>query len=79
MKKSDGTETCSSSSISNLQVQTNKEDDKRNEGLINPSFIFMPTTYAIDEWLATSTQNNSISDKYTITSTGNGNVDISGK
>lgn len=77
---SDGSKTRSSSSVSDLQVQTNEENDKRNEGTIdNPSFLFKPTTYAIDEWLATSTKNAPISNKYSITSTGNENVEISRK
>lgn len=75
---SDGSKTSSSASISDLQVQASKEDDKRNESSINnPSFLFKPTTYAIDDWLATSTKNAPISNKYSITSTGNENVEIS--
>lgn len=75
---SDGSKTRSSASISNLQVQTNEEDDNRNESAIgNPSFLFKPAVYAIDEWLATSTKNAPISNKYSITSTGNENVEIS--
>lgn len=75
---SNGSETDSSASVYNLQIQTNKEDDKRNEGSIdNPSFLFKPTIHAIDEWLSTSTKNSPISNKYSITSTGNENVEIS--
>lgn len=33
----------------------------------------------IDEWWLTEKQDGPVSNKYTITSTGNGNVDISGK
>jgi hypothetical protein len=69
-------ETNSSTSVSNLQVQTDKEDDKDNEGAINnPSFLFKPAVHAMDEWL--SIKNASISNKYSITSTGNENVEIS--
>ena len=72
MKMSDGSKTDSSTCVSNLQVQADKEADKRNEGTIdNPSFLFKPAIHAMDEWLATS------SDKYLITSTGNENVEIS--
>lgn len=68
----------SSAGVSNLQVQTNKEDDKDNEGAINnPSFLFKPAIHAMDEWLSTSTKNAPISNKYSITSTGNENVEIS--
>lgn len=75
---SDGSKTRSSTGVSNLQVQTNEEDDNRNESAIdNPSFLFKPAVYAIDEWLTTSTKNAPISNKYSITSTGNENVEIS--
>jgi hypothetical protein len=68
----------SSFSVSNLQVQANKENDKDNEGAINnPSFLFKPSVHAMDEWLSTSKKNAPISNKYSITSTGNENVEIS--
>jgi hypothetical protein len=74
----DESETNSSPSVFNLQVQTNKEDDKDNEGTINnPSFLFKPSVHAMDEWLSTSKKNAPISNKYSITSTGNENVEIS--
>jgi hypothetical protein len=74
----DESETNSSPSVFNLQVQTNKEDDKDNEGTINnPSFLFKPAVHAMDEWLSTSKKNAPISNKYSITSTGNENVEIS--
>jgi hypothetical protein len=73
---SNGSETNSSVSVSNLQVQANKEDDKGNEGAINnPSFLFKPAVHAMDEWL--SIKDAPISNKYSITSTGNENVEIS--
>lgn len=75
---SNGSETDSSSSVSDLQVQADKEDDKRNEGTVNnPSFLFKPAIHAMDEWLSTSTKNSPITNKYSITSTGNENVEIS--
>jgi hypothetical protein len=75
---SNESERSSSTCISNLQVQTNKEDDKRNEGIVNnPSFLFKPAIHAMDEWLSTSTKNSPITNKYSITSTGNENVEIS--
>jgi hypothetical protein len=75
---SNGSETNSSVSVSNLQIQADKENDKRNEGAIdNPSFLFKPSVHAMDEWLSTSTKNAPISNKYSITSTGNENVEIS--
>lgn len=79
-KMSDGSKASSTTGVHNLQVQENQEVDKGNEGAINnPSFLFKPTTHAIDDWLATSTTNSPISNKYSITSTGNGNVEISRK
>jgi hypothetical protein len=77
---SDESETDSSNSFFDLQISSDKEDDKANESTVkDPSFIFKPTPYAIDEWLATSTKNSPVSNKYSITSTGNGNVEISRK
>lgn len=72
---SNGSETNSSASVPNLQIQTNKEDDKANESAINPSFLFKPAVHAMDEWL--SIKDAPISNKYSITSTGNENVEIS--
>lgn len=66
-------------SVHNLQVQEDKADDKASEGPMNPSSIFLPLTKSIDEWWLTQKQDGVPSNKYTITSTGNGNVDISGK
>jgi hypothetical protein len=75
---SNDSERKSSVSVPNLQISTDKEDDKRNEGAINnPSFLFKPAVHAMDEWLSTSTKNATISNKYSITSTGNENVEIS--
>lgn len=75
---SNGSKTDSPVSVSNLQIQADKEDDKRNEGTItDPSFLFKPAVHAMDEWLSTSTKNAPISNKYSITSTGNENVEIS--
>ena len=75
---SDESETHLSISVSNLQVQKDKENDKRDESDINnPSYLFKPAIHAMDEWLSASTMNAPISNKYSITSTGNENVEIS--
>ena len=74
---SDESETHLPISVSDLQVQEDKEHDKRNESDINVSFLFKPAIHAMDEWLSASTKNAPISNKYSITSTGNENVEIS--
>lgn len=66
-------------SVHHLQVQKDQENGEAAEGPMNPSWVFLPLTKAIDEWWLTQKQDGIPSNKYTITSTGNGNVDTSGK
>ena len=69
----------SQASVHSVSVQADKETDTGTEGPMNPSFIFLPMSKAIDEWWLTSKEDGNPSDKYSITSTGNGNVDLSRK
>lgn len=62
-------------SFHDLSFQTDKKDDSRNESAMT---LALPLVKQIDEWWLTQKQDGPASNKYSITSTGNGNVDISG-
>lgn len=61
--------------VHNLQVQEDKASDSPDE---SPMMLALPLSKQIEWWL-THKADGPVSNKYSITSTGNGNVDISGK
>ena len=68
-------ETYSSNGVHDLSIQNDKEVHGPHKGDI--SHLEIPLSRAIDEWWLTQKQDGPVLNKYTITSTGNGNVDIS--
>lgn len=73
-KKSDGKEENSKDGLPDLSLQNDQKTHEASKHHVN---FEMPLSAAIDEWWLTNKGDGEPSNKYTITSTGNGNVDIS--
>ena len=71
-QQSQNSQTC----IHNFSIQADKEAYEKLKGSMS---FARPLEEQIEEWWLTQKQDGPKSNKYSITSTGNGNVDIPGK